>query len=131
MRICGYVTSRPFGPFVMPVPAQNSCLREYANNKKLQYVLPQLEHKYEDCFMQLYSVMNSALTGDIIAMYSLEIVKETNKIDQIINYGISRNLSFYFVLENIYVISLIELQYIKRLWKIQNSIAKISFKNKY
>lgn len=60
MKFCAYATSRPIGQFVIPVPAQNSCLREYAVRNNLEYAMPQLEHKYQNCFMQLYSVIENS-----------------------------------------------------------------------
>lgn len=70
LKVYGYATSRPFGDFNMPVPAQNTCLREYSTNINAQYVIPQLEHKFENCYMQLWTTIKSMQTGDILAMYS-------------------------------------------------------------
>ena len=78
MRVIGYVTSRSFQGLTIPVPAQNSCLREFAKAKKLPYVLPPLEHYFEDCYMQLFTVLKLMKDGDIMAMYSAAMLP-TNK----------------------------------------------------
>ena len=99
-RIFGYVTSRPFGKFVMPVPAQNACLRDYVRSVAGEYVLPPLEHKFENCYMQLFSVFENMKAGDTIAMYSLEIVAQSEKAVQLIAKNLSKKRKAYFVLEN-------------------------------
>jgi sporadic carbohydrate cluster protein (TIGR04323 family) len=43
-----YATPKPFGGFVMPVPAQNSCMREYVSRQGGSYVLPLLELMYDE-----------------------------------------------------------------------------------
>ena len=100
MRIHGYVTSRPFCGLVMPVPAQNTCLREYAASMKANYVLPPLEHKFENCYMQLNTVIAALENRDIIAMYSIAMLpKELIKLKEILESVFIKGCSFYFVLE--------------------------------
>ena len=100
MRLLGYVTSREFQGFNIPVPAQNSCLREYANANNLIYVLPPLEHYFENCYMQLFTVIESLVEGDIIGMYSVAMLP-TNflKLKKIFDFIEEKDCSFYFILE--------------------------------
>ena len=79
MRLVGYVTSRTFQGLTIPVPAQNSCLREYARANKLIYVLPPLEHYFENCYMQLFTAIKSLESGDILGMYSAAMLPRNNK----------------------------------------------------
>ena len=102
-KVFGYVTSRPFGQFVMPVPAQNSCLREYCRNIDGQYVLPRLEHKFINCFMQLFSIGKEARSGHIIAMYSLEIILGNEKALKFVEEKLDSGVEFHFVLENLHL----------------------------
>lgn len=74
MRLLGYVTSRKFSNFVMPVPAQNACLREYASSIKAEYVLPPLEHYFKNCYMQLFTALNNMKNGDILGLYSVSML---------------------------------------------------------
>lgn len=103
IKVFGYVTSRPFGSFVMPVPAQNSCIREYCKNIGATYVLPPLEHKFQNCFMQLYTVGSNVRSGDIIAMYSVEILLSSNKAIKFMSELVSRGVEVHFVLENLHL----------------------------
>jgi len=123
-KLIGYVTSRPFGGFCMPVPAQNSCLREYCMRNNYIFKLPQLEHKYQNCYMQLYSTINSASSGEGVLMYSYEMLPEGNKLKNIINLAISRNISFHFVLENYKISNLLDYQSYLRSKKIQKLVMR-------
>lgn len=100
-KVYGYVTSRPFGDFIMPVPAQNSCLREYCKNIGAQFIIPQLEHKFENCYMQLWTTVSSMNEGDILAMYSAEIINTSTKALEIIKTITKKGITTHFVLENI------------------------------
>ncbi len=100
MRLLGYVTSREFQGFNIPVPAQNSCLREYANANNLIYVLPPLEHYFENCYMQLFTVIESLVKGDTIGMYSVAMLpKNFLKLKKIFDAIEEKGCSFYFILE--------------------------------
>src|SRR3954466_998493 len=49
----GYVTSRPFGEYYVPVPLQSLALRDYCANNKLMYVLPANENIFPNSYMVL------------------------------------------------------------------------------
>ena len=113
----------------MPVPAQNTCLRDYANKNKINYSLPQLEHKFDDCYMQLYSTINSALQNDGIVMYSSEMMPDSNKFKKIMLLIIEKKLSLHFVLENLIINDLNGMEKILKVRKIQkNIISRINIK---
>jgi sporadic carbohydrate cluster protein (TIGR04323 family) len=126
MKFCAYATSRPIGQFVMPVPAQNSCLREYASRNNLEYVMPQLEHKYQNCYMQLYSVIENSEKNDIIGLYSLETFRENPKKSfEIVKYGLKKGNTFHFVLENLSIKSIEEFMKVLKTWFVQKNIKKL------
>ena len=100
MRVLGYVTSRSFQGFTIPVPAQNACLREFAESQKLNYVLPPLEHYFKDCHMQLFTALKSVERGDILAMYSAAMLPNNlKKLKYIFLELEKREGKMYFVLE--------------------------------
>lgn len=98
----GYVTSRPFGQMIVPVPAQNSCIREYVLKKNGLYILPPLESYYENCYHQLFGLLTELPPGATIIMYSLSIlpIADSVKMSKIRTFSINKNLNFAFVLEN-------------------------------
>ena len=49
----GYVTSRPFGGYSVPVPVQSLVLREYCQRKNFQYVLPVNENMFPHSYLVL------------------------------------------------------------------------------
>lgn len=98
----GYVTSRPFGGMVMPVPAQNSCMREYILKKGGRYILPPLESYYRGCYHQLFGLLNSLPRNAKIIMYSLSMLPLDNgiKMNTIKNISVHKKIKYAFVLEN-------------------------------
>jgi sporadic carbohydrate cluster protein (TIGR04323 family) len=101
MRVVGYVTSRSIGDLCIPVPAQNSCLREYARSVGAIYVLPPLEHNINDSYMQLYTAINISDHGDTIAMYSLMMMPSClHKLQGVFTASEAKKISFYFILES-------------------------------
>ena len=99
--LVGYVTPRPFGQFYMPVPAQNSCLREYASSKGFTYILPQCEHIFDDCYVQFFGTLNSAVASQAIVVYSsLMLPKRRTDYMKMVEIIVGKNLRIHTVLEN-------------------------------
>lgn len=119
--IRGYVTSRCFGGLCIPVPAQNSCLRELARARSVAYALPPLEHKFENCYMQLFTVLNTADQGDMVAMYSVTMLPINNhkKMNHIDSIAREKDLTLYFILEGIECLSLKSISNIISSYKIR------------
>lgn len=87
---------------MMPVPAQNSCLREYVSRKKGQYILPALESNYPDCYHQLYGVLQSMPENSGLIMYSaLMLPSIQTKRNKIYELGQKQRVQFAFVMENL------------------------------
>ena len=100
MRLIGYVTSRTFQGLTIPVPAQNSCLREYARTNELTYVLPPLEHYFENCYMQLFTALELLEERDILGIYSAAMLPlENKKLRNVFNLIEKKKSSIYCVLE--------------------------------
>jgi sporadic carbohydrate cluster protein (TIGR04323 family) len=106
-----YATPRPFGGFVMPVPAQNSCMREYVLRQEGTYVLPLLELMYSECHLQLFRLLESVPDNSQLCAYSsLMFPKSQDKIDKIDRLLINKNLKFHFVFERLIIKSTKEMQ---------------------
>ena len=101
MNLYAYVTTRKMGDIFLPVPAQNSVLRELAIRLKLNFILPRVEHFYEDSFIELNTILKTAEKGSIIGMYSfLMLPLDITKLKNINNLLAKRNLRIFFALEN-------------------------------
>jgi len=99
----GYVSSREFGGMSIPVPAQNSSLREYISQKNGTYILPNLESSFHNCFHQLFGSLNNLNNNDMIVMYSLTMLPDGKKLDTFLDMCSLKNIGLAFVLENISV----------------------------
>ena len=123
MRVLGYVTSRSFQGLTIPVPAQNSCLREFAKAQKLVYVLPPLEHYFQNCYMQLFTVLKSMQDGDILAMYSAAMLPTNKKkLEFIFSELKYLDAKIHFVLES---------KTVKNLEEVKSLLFSYSLKNMF
>ena len=87
----------------IPVPAQNSCLREYVSRNGGSYILPNLESSFDNCFHQLFGAAHNISSGDLIVMYSLTMLPEGLKLDRFLGDCRIKGIGLAFVLENIKV----------------------------
>ena len=96
-----YATPRPFGNFSMPVPAQNSCMREYASNNNYKYSLPFLELMYENCYAQLFRVIHNMPSNSCFLCYSIHMLPlyDNLKLSKIIKLFTKKNILLHFILE--------------------------------
>lgn len=85
----------------MPVPAQNSCLREFVSNSGGEYILPHLESSFEECFHQLFGLVEDLAKDDMVLMYSVSMLPKGEKLEQFLVRCAERKLGLAFVLENI------------------------------
>ena len=120
--IRGYVTSRSFAGLTLPVPAQNAVLREYARSVSQTYVLPLLEHKFDNCFMQLFTVLDTAEPYDTIAMYSISMlpIHSNSKLSSLRTIALGKQLSFYFALEAVHTHDLFNQQLILKSYSFRS-----------
>lgn len=89
----------------IPVPAQNSCIREYVSQKNGTYILPNLESSFDNCFHQLFGALNVLKKEDLIVMYSLTMLPSGDKLDTFIDKCKQKKVGLAFVLENISILN--------------------------
>jgi sporadic carbohydrate cluster protein (TIGR04323 family) len=64
------------------------------------YNMPQCEHIFPNCYMQLFSTLTSAEPDSHIIMYSFHMMpKEAGKMKKLLEIQQQKNLTFHFVLE--------------------------------
>lgn len=85
---------------IIPVPAQNSCIREYVANKKGIFILPDLESSFDNCFHQLFGAIGNLVKGDAIVMYSLSMLPTGKKLINFLDICSAKDITLAFVLEN-------------------------------
>ena len=94
-----YVITRSFNGLNIPVPFQNLILRAYLKDLNIVYSLPEVEHKFENCFMSLFTLIEKVSAGGNIFMVSLEILPSNNKFNEIASKLISKGIAVHGVLE--------------------------------
>ena len=99
MKYGSYVTTREFNGFVIPVPFQNIVLRDYCRNINIPYPLPEVEHKFKNCYMSLISLIEKIDIDGMIIMCSLEMLPSNNKYNFLARLLLDKSLSLYGVLE--------------------------------
>ena len=101
MKMHGYVTVRPFGNMTIPVPVQNLLLRNYVEQKGGNFVLPLNEHKFNNCFMQLYSTLDTVeQDGHVVLSSSNMLPENVGMRSELGSIALKKSISLHFVLEN-------------------------------
>ncbi len=72
----GYVTSRNFGQYAIPVPLQSLALRDYCTRNKHTYVLPVNENIFPHSYKVLEGMLKGLSDYHGILMYSLHMLPQ-------------------------------------------------------
>ena len=59
IKLHGYVTSKSFNGYALPVPIQNKLLRYHAIENEMMYILPQCELFIENNYMALFDTLRN------------------------------------------------------------------------
>jgi sporadic carbohydrate cluster protein (TIGR04323 family) len=102
----GYVTSRGFGPYHIPVPIQSLALRDYCARKKFVYVLP----ANENCFPHSYLILEGLITDlsqyEGIVMCSMHMLpRRQERRRRICRSVLEQGCSLHFVVEDFVMVS--------------------------
>lgn len=75
----GYVTSRPFGQFNIPVPLQSLALRDYCQRTNATYVLPVNENNFPSSYMVLEGMIQNLGDYEGIVLYSMQMLPQRSE----------------------------------------------------
>ena len=70
----GYVTSRGFGEYRIPVPLQSLALRDYCARKGMQFILPANENNFPNSYLVLDGMVKGLAGYDGIVMCSVFLI---------------------------------------------------------
>jgi sporadic carbohydrate cluster protein (TIGR04323 family) len=97
----GYVTTRSFGGYCLPVPMQNLLLRNYCEQNNFNYKLPLVETTLANNYMYLNETINKCSDFDHIGMCSIYMFPRDNAKYKLLKKEIDkRSLNFHFIFEN-------------------------------
>ena len=100
VKMHGYVTVRPFGNMTIPVPVQNLLLRNYVEQGR-QLRLAAQQHKFNNCFMQLYSTLDTVeQDGHVVLSSSNMLPENVGMRSELGSIALKKSISLHFVLEN-------------------------------
>lgn len=113
MKFYSYVTSRNMGDIFLPLPAQNSVLREAAKRLNMIYVLPRAEHFFKDSYIELNTLLETCNEDSLIGMYSfLMLPLDLKKLKEISEKLKKKKIKIYFALENSFFQNLKDIKYL-------------------
>jgi len=97
----GYVISRSFGGFSIPVPLQSLALRDYCQRKDFLYILPANENCFPHSYMILESVIQDLTEFAGIILYSVRMLPlQKNRRLSIYSQILKQKRSMHLVLED-------------------------------
>lgn len=93
----GYVTSRPFGGYAIPVPVQSLVLRDYCQRKGFVYVLPVNENSFPHSYLVLEGMIHDLAAFEGVLMCSMHMLPQRAErrraiFDTILGQGCSIHL---------------------------------------
>jgi len=100
----GYVTSRSFGGYNIPVPVQSLVLRDYCARKGLLYVLPVNENLFPHSYMVLEGMIRDLSAYQGVVMCSMHMLPQRAERRRLIYDRIlSQGADLHMVLEDLVI----------------------------
>jgi sporadic carbohydrate cluster protein (TIGR04323 family) len=100
----GYVTSRRFGGYIIPVPLQSLALRDYCTRKKMLYVLPVNENMFPHSYMVLDGLIESLDGFEGVLMCSMHMLPQRpERRRQVVDRILEQGCTLHLVLEEMVI----------------------------
>tara|TARA_B100000575_G_scaffold292129_2_gene299740 strand:- start:480 stop:881 length:402 start_codon:yes stop_codon:yes gene_type:complete len=98
----GYVTSRSFNGYSLPVPVQNKLLRYHSKEQELIYLLPQCELFIDNNYMSLFETLKNLKQNSNLGMCSMYMLPDNKeKFESVIKFIKDKNIIMHFIFENV------------------------------
>lgn len=121
--LSGYVTSRTFGGFCIPVPLQSLALREYCSRKGYIYTLPTNENYFNESYMVLEGHLSIHQKSLGVVMYSVKMLPESKiRRGQILQKLIQQGREMHFVYEDLKISTITDIQSLNKSMRISSTI---------
>ena len=119
----GYATPRKFGPYFLPIPAQNQLYRSYALQLGGVFALSVNEFAYDECFLTLDGLINQAERDDHFVFCSLAMLPDhpAMKIEYLTRM-VSKQCVLHFIFERVVVSTQSDIQKLVCIWKVKNIV---------
>jgi sporadic carbohydrate cluster protein (TIGR04323 family) len=117
----GYCTHSSFGGYKIPVPAQNILFRDYSKKNNIHQKLSINELNFKKCYVQLDYLLEQLHDLEGILMCSIFMLPDDCDCRmKIYEKLINSNSKLLFVLENLQLYKLEDVNYIENILKINN-----------
>ena len=121
----GYVTSRPFGGYIIPVPVQSLVLRDYCQRKGYVYVLPVNENSFPHSYLVLEGMILNLADFAGVLMCSMHMLPQTAKRRRtIFDTILTQHCSVHLVLEGLVVETLQDVEKVEELIRFTQTVAQ-------
>ena len=122
----GYVTSRPFGQYSIPVPLQSLALRDYCQRNNMLYVLPVNENIFPHSYMVLEGMVQDLADYEGIVACSMHMLPErADRRRRIYEQILRQGCSLHIVLEGIVISGAQDVEKIEELLQLNQLAARL------
>jgi sporadic carbohydrate cluster protein (TIGR04323 family) len=122
----GYVTSRPFGQYCIPVPLQSLALRDYCQRINALYVLPVNENIFPNSYMVLEGMIRDLSDYEGIVMYSMHMLPQrSERRRKIFERVLEQGCSVHIVLEGLVVTGAGDVDRVEELIQLNQIAARL------
>jgi sporadic carbohydrate cluster protein (TIGR04323 family) len=112
----GYVTSRGFGEYRIPVPLQSLALRDYCARNNLRFVLPVNENNFPHSYLVLEGIIEDLSDFDGIVMCSMHMLPlRSARRRQIYGRVLEQGGSLHMVIEGLIIASTADVERVEEL----------------
>ena len=100
----GYVSSRSFGEFNIPVPLQSLALRDYCRRNDLIYALPVNENMFPHSYLVLEGMIQDLSSYEGIVLYTMQMLPQRpERRRAIYRQIVEQGCSLHIVLEGLVI----------------------------
>jgi sporadic carbohydrate cluster protein (TIGR04323 family) len=122
----GYVTSRPFGQYNIPVPLQSLALRDYCQRNNMLYVLPVNENIFPHSYMVLEGMIQDLTDHEGIVMCSMHMLPQrAERRRQIYEHILRQGCSLHIVLEGMVISGPQDVERLEELLQLNQIAARL------
>ena len=122
----GYVTSRAFGAYSIPVPLQSLALRDYCQRNSLTYVLPVNENNFPNSYMVLEGMIQDLENFEGIVMCSMHMLPQrAERRRKIYNRVLEQGCTLHILLEGLVIARAEDVERAEELWLLNQLAARV------
>lgn len=122
----GYVSSRAFGDYCIPVPLQSLALRDYCSRNGLRFALPLNENRFPHSYLVLEGMIGDLADYDGIVMCSVHMLPERpERRRRIYRRVLDQGCSLHMVIEGLVVASADDVERVEELLILNRLAARL------